>query len=160
MAIDRYYKQSKADINKPVREGMMSKIDTEAQKEKLQKERYEERGSGRYVGKGFEDRLSARRYNYEKINPLDVRKEGTTMSADEKSYHYGYYERANEILVLKVSHPEIRSQASLYDIGYNDSENNISLEDISKEIKNNKEYLEGYKMGLEKLAKGNNVTRR
>ena len=33
MAIDRYYKQSKADINKPVREGMMSKIDTEAQKE-------------------------------------------------------------------------------------------------------------------------------
>ena len=41
MAIDRYYKQSKADINKPVREGMMSKIDTEAQKEKLQKERYE-----------------------------------------------------------------------------------------------------------------------
>ena len=27
-------------------------------------------------------------------------------------------------------------------------------------IKNNKEYLEGYKMGLEKLAKGNNVTRR
>lgn len=82
------------------------------------------------------------------------------MSADEKSYHYGYYERANEILVLKVSHPEIRSQASLYDIGYNDSENNISLEDIPKEIKNNKEYLEGYKMGLEKLAKGNNVTRR
>ena len=29
MAIDRYYKQSKVDINKPVREGMMSKIDTE-----------------------------------------------------------------------------------------------------------------------------------
>ena len=54
---------------------------------------------------------------------------------------------------MQIKYPDIERLATIREVGYNDAQDsNISLEELPEEIKSSKEYLEGYKEGLE--AKG------
>ena len=50
--------------------------------------------------------------------------------------------------------------ATIEEIGYNDSKNGISLADLPIEIKENREYLLGYKKALEELLNNNKNLRK
>ena len=49
---------------------------------------------------------------------------------------------------------------TIEEIGYNDAKSGISLADLPKEIKENREYLLGYKRALEELLNNNKNLRK
>lgn len=119
------------------------------------KTKYEEKGTTRFINEGAEERLSAIPFDlnnleaYRKTKGIKVVTEG-----DIKSYYYGYYIRSVEKLVTIIKHPEIRPNIDIEAIGYNDSQDkNINIELLPQEIKTCKEYLLGYKKGLEDKTK-------
>ena len=57
---------------------------------------------------------------------------------------------------MQINYPSIVRLAAIREIGYNDAQDsNISLEELPEEIKGSKEYLEGYKKGLEAKERKN-----
>ena len=119
------------------------------ERHELEKEKYKEKGTGIYVGRGANDRLSAKAYNYVSIDPYGASDGIKPRTGNEQSYYYGYYERGTEKLSLLIDHPEISRLASIEDVAYNDALNGIELDSLPENIKSSKEYLEGYKKGLE-----------
>lgn len=150
MAIDKYRKQSLADQNKHIREGIIEQMDNDARKIKDAKEDYAKRGSGKFTNEGAEDRLSA--FPYDEKNLLkhqENRRKIVVTEGDIKSYQYGYYTRSMEKLVSIIKFPEIRPDLDIEAIGYNDAQDiNINFELLPQEVQNCKEYLIGYKKGL------------
>lgn len=119
------------------------------ERHELEKEKYKEKGTGIYIGRGANDRLSAKAYNYVSIDPYGASDGIKPRTGNEQSYYYGYYERGTEKLSLLIDHPEISRLASIEDVAYNDALNGIELDSLPENIKSSKEYLEGYKKGLE-----------
>lgn len=119
------------------------------ERHELEKEKYKEKGTGIYVGRGANDRLSAKAYNYVSIDPYGASDGIKPRTGNEQSYYYGYYERGTEKLSLLIDHPEISRLASIEEVAYNDALNGIELDSLPENIKSSKEYLEGYKKGLE-----------
>lgn len=150
MAIDKYRRQSLADQNKHIRQGIMDQMDSDARKFKEAKEDYAKRGSGKFTNEGAEDRLSA--FPYDEKNLLkyqENRGKIVVTEGDVKSYQYGYYIRSMEKLVSIIKYPEIRPDLDIEAIGYNDAQDiNIKIELLPEEVKNCKAYLEGYRKGL------------
>ena len=70
---------------------MKNKIRNEAEKEK-----YKAKGTGIYIGRGTNDRLSAKGYNYVSIDPYGASDGIKPRTGNEQSYYYGYYERGTE----------------------------------------------------------------
>ena len=126
---------------------MKNKIRNEAEKEK-----YKAKGTGIYIGRGTNDRLSAKGYNYVSIDPYGASDGIKPRTGNEQSYYYGYYERGTEKLSLLIDHPEISRLASIEEVAYNYALNGIELDSLPENIKSSKEYLEGYKKGLEEIA--------
>ena len=122
------------------------------ERHELEKEKYKEKGTGIYIGRGANDRLSAKGYNYVSIDPYGASDGIKPRSGNEQSYYYGYYERGTEKLSLLIDHPEISRLASIEEVAYNDALNGIELDSLPENIKSSKEYLEGYKKGLEEIA--------
>lgn len=119
------------------------------ERHELEKEKYKEKGTGIYIGRGANDRLSAKAYNYVSIDPYGASDGIKPRTGNEQSYYYGYYERGTEKLSLLIDHPEISRLASIEEVAYNDALNGIELDSLPENIKSSKEYLEGYKKGLE-----------
>lgn len=119
------------------------------ERHELEKEKYKEKGTGIYVGRGANDRLSAKAYNYVSIDPYGASDGIKPRTGNEQSYYYGYYKRGTEKLSLLIDHPEISRLASIEEVAYNDALNGIELDSLPENIKSSKEYLEGYKKGLE-----------
>ena len=119
------------------------------ERHELEKEKYKEKGTGIYIGRGANDRLSAKAYNYVSIDPYGASDGIKPRTGNEQSYYYGYYERGTEKLSLLIDHPEISRWASIEEVAYNDALNGIELDSLPENIKSSKEYLEGYKKGLE-----------
>ena len=119
------------------------------ERHELEKEKYKEKGTGIYIGRGANDRLSAKGYNYVSIDPYGASDGIKPRTGNEQSYYYGYYERGTEKLSLLIDHPEISRLASIEEVAYNDALNGIELDSLPENIKSSKEYLEGYKKGLE-----------
>mgnify|MGYP004685462959 FL=1 len=150
MAIDKYRKQSLADQNKHIREGIIEQMDNDARKIKDAKEYYAKRGSGKFTNEGAEDRLSAVPYNESTLEKHKNKKGIRIISqGDIKSYQYGYYTRSMEKLASIIKYPEIRPNLDIEAIDYNDAQDiNINIELLPQEVQNCKEYLIGYKKGL------------
>lgn len=111
------------------------------------------KGTKKYTNKGMLDRLSAAPYDFSSIEPTKASNDINNLTGDEKSYYYGYYVLASEKIAMQIKYPNIERLATIREVGYNDAQDsNISLEELPEEIKSSKEYLEGYKEGLE--AKG------
>ena len=124
-------------------------------KAKAQKE-YRERGTKKYISNGTMDRLSAKPYDFISIDPKKASSDINNLTGDERSYYYGYYILASEKIAMQIKYPSIVRLAPIGEIGYNDAQDsNISLEDLPEEIKGSKEYLEGYKEGLEAKVRRN-----
>ena len=119
------------------------------ERHELEKEKYKEKGTGIYIGRGANDRLSAKAYNYVSIDPYGASDGIKPRTGNEQSYYYGYYERGTEKLSLLIDHPEISRLASIEEVAYNDALNGIELDSLPENIKSSKEYLEDYKKGLE-----------
>ena len=119
------------------------------ERHELEKDKYKENGTGIYIGRGANDRLSAKAYNYVSIDPYGASDGIKPRTGNEQSYYYGYYERGTEKLSLLIDHPEISRLASIEEVAYNDALNGIELDSLPENIKSSKEYLEGYKKGLE-----------
>lgn len=122
------------------------------ERHELEKEKYKAKGTGIYIGRGTNDRLSAKGYNYVNIDPYGASDGIKPRTGNEQSYYYGYYERGTEKLSLLIDHPEISKLASIEEVAYNDALNGIELDSLPENIKSSKEYLEGYKKGLEEIA--------
>lgn len=118
--------------------------------EEKAKQNYAERGTKRFISEGAEDRLCAVPYNINNLEKHRLKRALTIVEGDITSYHYGYYIRGVEKLVNIIKYPEIKPGLDIEAIGYNDSQDeNINIELLPEEIKNCKEYLIGYKKGLE-----------
>lgn len=118
--------------------------------EEKAKQNYAERGTKRFISEGAEDRLCAIPYNINNLEKHRSKRVLTIVEGDITSYHYGYYIRGVEKLVNIIKYPEIKPGLDIEAIGYNDSQDeNINIELLPEEIKNCKEYLIGYKKGLE-----------
>lgn len=118
--------------------------------EEKSKQNYAERGTKRFISEGAEDRLCAVPYNINNLEKHRSKRVLTIVEGDITSYHYGYYIRGVEKLVNIIKYPEIKPGLDIEAIGYNDSQDeNINIELLPEEIKNCKEYLIGYKKGLE-----------
>ena len=150
MAIDKYRRQSLADQNKHIRQGIMDQMDSDARKIKEAKEEYAKRGSGKFTNEGAEDRLFALPYDEKNLlKHQEKRGKIVVTEGDVKSYQYGYYIRSMEKLVSIIKYPEIRPDLDIEAIGYNDAQDiNIKIELLPEEVKNCKAYLEGYRKGL------------
>ena len=61
---------------------------------------------------------------------------------------------------IQLKYPDVKRMATIEEIGYNDAKNGISLADLPKEIKENREYLLGYKKALEELLNNNKNLRK
>ena len=119
-------------------------------------EEYREKGTKKYFKNGIMDRLSAKPYDFSLIDPKKASNDINNLTGDERSYYYGYYVLASEKIAMQIKYPSIKRLAQIGEIGYNDAQDsNISLEDLPEEIKGSKEYLEGYKKGLEEKIKKN-----
>ena len=133
------------------KKGVLCKsIEDESNKTRRAKEKYTKYGTSRYTSSGISDRISALP---PRISLRDVIKTG-----DEQSYYYGYYERGTEKLATLIKYPEIKRIATIEEIGYNDAVSGIAFNLLPEAIQSSKEYLEGYKQGLEEL-KTNKKTR-
>ena len=133
------------------KKGVLCKsIEDESNKTRRAKETYTKYGTSRYTSSGISDRISALP---PRISLRDVIKTG-----DEQSYYYGYYERGTEKLATLIKYPEIKRIATIEEIGYNDAVSGIAFNLLPEAIQSSKEYLEGYKKGLEEL-KTNKKTR-
>lgn len=100
------------------------------------------------------DRLTAKPYNFSSIDPIKASNDIQSLSGDERSYYYGYYVLASEKIAIQIKYPSIARLVTIREVGYNDAQdNNISLEELPEEMKSSKEYLEGYKKGLEEMQK-------
>lgn len=130
-------------------------------KTKVQEE-YKLKGTKKYIGEGIADRLSARPYNFvsQKHQSSDSTLDKNTLTGDERSYYYGYYILATEKISLQIKYPDIKRLASFEEIGYNDAKCGIPLEDLPLEIKENSEYLMGYKKALEEISKNTKHSRK
>lgn len=118
--------------------------------EEKAKQKYVEKGTKRFISEGAEDRLCAVPYNINNLEKHRSKRALTIVEGDIISYHYGYYIRGVEKLVNIIKYPEIKPGLDIEAIGYNDSQDeNINIELLPEEIKNCKEYLIGYKKGLE-----------
>ena len=100
------------------------------------------------------DRLTAKPYNFSSIDPIKASNDIQNLSGDERSYYYGYYVLASEKIAIQIKYPNIARLVTIREVGYNDAQDsNISLEELPEEMKSSKEYLEGYKKGLEEIQK-------
>ena len=82
------------------------------------------------------------------------------LTGDERSYYYGYYTLGTEKIAIQLKYPDVKRMATIEEIGYNDAKSGISLADLPKEIKENREYLLGYKKALEELLNNNKNLRK
>ena len=126
-------------------------ITEDRNKAKSQKE-YQTRGTKKYTKEGIIDRLSAKPYNFSLIAPRKSSRDGVNLTGDERSYYYGYYTLGTEKIAIQLKYPDVKRMATIEEIGYNDAKSGISLADLPKEIKENREYLLGYKKALEELG--------
>ena len=134
-------------------------ITEDRNKAKAQKE-YQTRGTKKYTKEGIIDRLSAKPYNFSLIAPRKSSRDGVNLTGDERSYYYGYYTLGTEKIAIQLKYPDVKRMATIEEIGYNDAKNGISLADLPIEIKENREYLLGYKKALEELLNNNKNLRK
>lgn len=134
-------------------------ITEDRNKAKAQKE-YQTRGTKKYTKEGIIDRLSAKPYNFSLIAPRKSSRDGVNLTGDERSYYYGYYTLGTEKIAIQLKYPDVKRMATIEKIGYNDAKNGISLADLPIEIKENREYLLGYKKALEELLNNNKNLRK
>ena len=118
------------------------------------------RGTKKYTKEGIIDRLSAKPYNFSLIAPRKSSRDGVNLTGDERSYYYGYYTLGTEKIAIQLKYPDVKRKATIEEIGYNDAKNGISLADLPIEIKENREYLLGYKKALEELLNNNKNLRK
>lgn len=132
----------------------LNKIDTmftRKRNEENAKRAFNERGTGKFTKFGVDSRLRGDRYDESIL--MDVNESFVVTSGDVKSYYYGYYVRANEIIASKVVNSEVRSDIDIGTIGYNDAVNGVSFDMLPDKVKNCNDYLIGYKKGLEDKKK-------
>ena len=139
--------------------GQVHFITEDRNKAKAQKE-YQTRGTKKYTKEGIIDRLSAKPYNFSLIAPRKSSRDGVNLTGDERSYYYGYYTLGTEKIAIQLKYPDVKRMATIEEIGYNDAKSGISLADLPKEIKENREYLLGYKKALEELLNNNKNLRK
>ena len=150
MAIDKYKRMSATDMTKLTRTVICSTIEAKEYKSKDAKEKFAKYGTKKYLKVGLNDRISAL--------PPKIPLYNENRTGDEQSYYYGYYERGNEKIATLIKYPEIKRIATIEEIGYNDAVSGIAFNLLPEAIQSSKEYLEGYKKGLEEL-KTNKKTR-
>ena len=95
---------------------MKNKIRNEAEKEK-----YKAKGTGIYIGRGTNDRLSAKGYNYVSIDPYGASDGIKPRTGNEQSYYYGYYVLASEKIAIQIKYPNIARLVTIREVGYNDA---------------------------------------
>ncbi len=143
-----------AYTRKEYSEMLASQFDVENIKKTKIQESYRLKGTKKYVKKGIMDRLTAKPYNFTSIDPIKASNDIQNLSGDERSYYYGYYVLASEKIAIQIKYPNIARLVTIREVGYNDAQDsNISLEELPEEMKSSKEYLEGYKKGLEEIQK-------
>lgn len=145
---------SPAHTRKEYSEILLRNFDINDKNKAKVQEEYKIKGTKKYIREGAADRLSAKPYSYELLTNKNYNTK-EQLTGDERSYYYGYYNLATEKIAIQIKHPEIKRIASIEEIGYNDAISGISLESLPKEINTSKEYLIGYKKGLEKKSKQN-----
>ena len=122
-----------AYTRKEYSEMLASQFDVENIKKTKIQESYRLKGTKKYVKKGIMDRLTAKPYNFSSIDPIKA---------------------SNDIQNIQIKYPNIARLVTIREVGYNDAQDsNISLEELPEEMKSSKEYLEGYKKGLEEIQK-------
>ena len=118
-------------------------ITEDRNKAKAQKE-YQTRGTKKYTKEGIIDRLSAKPYNFSLIAPRKSSRDGVNLTGDERSYYYGYYTLGTEKIAIQLKYPDVKRVATIEEIGYNDAKSGISLADLAKEIKENRNGISWY----------------
>ena len=112
-------------------------------------ERASREGSSRFKGVGIDDRISARPYDFARINPLTASDGTTPLTKDELSYYYGYIHVGNEKIALQIKHPEIQRQAQIRDVATADAlGGKIDFSQLPQIIRENEEYKAGFAYGL------------
>lgn len=151
------------DQAKKILSNEIHRLFAEQKKEEHAKETLKKVGNGKYIDAG----IIARLFDIYDLS-LDLNK--IAIEGNVNSFMYGYYSAANTQLNLIINgivpgrvvstlesrgikdNCDLDPEHILYSVGSRDAlDENIKLEELPVELKDNKFYLQGYKDALEKL---------
>lgn len=148
------YQKKKPLAARRIAQYISDKIIAEEKKASSAQTNFQKYGNSKeYIELGKKERLSVMTdFSIKERTLEDITK---LKQGEVLAYHYGYTEAANRLLIIGINDNNF-TEEQLCHIGYVDSlDQNIEFEELPSTIKENKDYLIGYKKGLEELKTKN-----